>query len=386
MDAALFNQHMKHFSQAQGTSHTVLPISTFGKYAESETGQAYQDGTLNLDNFNLDPYILTFLKELQHTPEDPPLINTNISTEDVKRNYKYWKEARCTSPTGRYLSLYKTWLEVPKEKQEDYEGIISEYFFAILATIMQICKQHQIPVPRWLNVHNLYILKKARVYKIHHLCTLHKLESEVNLMQQEVIAQRLMQNTKKHHQLDEDQHGGRNGRTATGIMVGKSFTMDTVHFQRANIGCTDCDTKACYGWIAPLILLLMYIKIRLAYPTGIFFATILYNMQYYITTAFGTATQSKFFEKLAALYDIGQGSTDGPSGWTMLSDVLLNCYNKLCKGFTMANPANNIKLKCNADMFVNENTLMHNDPQQDTTPYTLMTNIQHDAETWSRLL
>eukprot|EP00957_Ditylum_brightwellii_P087608 6669693-Ditylum_brightwellii.AAC.1 len=98
MDAALFDQHVKHFSQAQGTPPTVVPISTFGKYAES-TGQTYRDGTLNLDNLNLDQYTLTFLKELQHTPEDPPLINTNISTEDIKCNYKNWKEATCTSPT-----------------------------------------------------------------------------------------------------------------------------------------------------------------------------------------------------------------------------------------------------------------------------------------------
>eukprot|EP00957_Ditylum_brightwellii_P114600 8738777-Ditylum_brightwellii.AAC.1 len=52
----------------------------------------------------------------------------------------------------------------------------------------------------------------------------------------------------------------------------------------------------------------------------------------------------------------------------------------------MTNPANDIKLKCNADIFVNDNTLMHNDPQGDVTPHTLMTNIQHNAETWSRLL
>eukprot|EP00957_Ditylum_brightwellii_P210694 15365271-Ditylum_brightwellii.AAC.2 len=109
-------------------------------------------------------------------------------------------------------------------------------------------------------------------------------------------------------------------------------------------------------------------------------------MQYYITTAFGTATQSNFFERLAALYSIGQGSTDRPSGWMMLSDMLLKCYHTLCKGFAMANPANGIKLKCNADMFVIDNTLMHNDPQKDATPNTLMTNIQHGTETWSRLL
>eukprot|EP00957_Ditylum_brightwellii_P097363 7415968-Ditylum_brightwellii.AAC.1 len=162
--------------------------------------------------------------------------------------------------------------------------------------------------------------------------------------------------------------------------------MDTIHFQHANIGCTDCDAKACYNKIIPRIIILTCLKVGLAYPTGVFFATIFYNMQYYITTAFGTAMQINFFEKLVALYIIGQGSTDRPSGWTMLSDVLLKCYHKLCKGFTMADPANNIKLKYNAGMFVDDSTLMHNDPQHDATPHTLMTNIQHNTETWGRLL
>eukprot|EP00957_Ditylum_brightwellii_P145445 11075258-Ditylum_brightwellii.AAC.1 len=41
MDVALFDQHVKHFRQTQGTPLIVLPISTFGKCAESETRQAY---------------------------------------------------------------------------------------------------------------------------------------------------------------------------------------------------------------------------------------------------------------------------------------------------------------------------------------------------------
>eukprot|EP00957_Ditylum_brightwellii_P036854 2790745-Ditylum_brightwellii.AAC.1 len=58
---------------------------------------------------------------------------------------------------------------------------------------------------------------------------------------------RLMYNAEKYNHLDNDQHGGRNGRKAIDIVIGKAFALDTVHFQRANARCTDCDAKACYN-------------------------------------------------------------------------------------------------------------------------------------------
>eukprot|EP00957_Ditylum_brightwellii_P071367 5425301-Ditylum_brightwellii.AAC.1 len=60
--------------------------------------------------------------------------------------------------------------------------------------------------------------------------------------------------------LDDNQHGGRNGRSAIDIILGKVFTFDMAHFQRANFGCTDCNAKACYVRIVPIILLLAYFQ------------------------------------------------------------------------------------------------------------------------------
>eukprot|EP00957_Ditylum_brightwellii_P175696 13377765-Ditylum_brightwellii.AAC.1 len=118
-----------------------------------------------------------------------------------------------------------------------------------------------------------------------------------------------MQDAESHSYLDDDQHCGCNGSNAIDIVLGKSFTMDTVHFQCANIRCTDCDAKACYDWILPVVLLLVYVK-------------------------------------------SGQGSTDSPPGWTS-----------------------------NADMFIDDNTLLHNDKSFDISPTELLKRLQHDAET-----
>ena len=63
-----------------------------------------------------------------------------------------------------------------------------------------------------------------------------------------------MVNAEKHKYLSEDQHGGRNGREALDIVFGKTITFDTLHLQRSNFGCTDCDAKACYDCTLPGIV------------------------------------------------------------------------------------------------------------------------------------
>eukprot|EP00957_Ditylum_brightwellii_P188740 14366920-Ditylum_brightwellii.AAC.1 len=140
---------------------------------------------------------------------------------NVKNNFKIWKEQTSTSPDGRYITLYKTWLKVPEEKTEECEGLTSDEFFNVITTVIKLCQQHNISLPRWVTVHNLYIQKQAGNFKLHRLQTIHKLESEVNLLRREVIACQLMNNVEKINYLDDDQHDGRNGRSAIDIVLGK---------------------------------------------------------------------------------------------------------------------------------------------------------------------
>eukprot|EP00957_Ditylum_brightwellii_P018478 1389723-Ditylum_brightwellii.AAC.1 len=74
-----------------------------------------------------------------------------------------------------------------------------------------------------------------------------------------------MANAEKYQCLNDDQHRGRNRREALDVVLGKTFTFETLHLQRANFGCTDCNAKAHYNRITPLVLLLTYFKARLPY-------------------------------------------------------------------------------------------------------------------------
>eukprot|EP00957_Ditylum_brightwellii_P054422 4123099-Ditylum_brightwellii.AAC.1 len=132
-------------------------------------------------------------------------------------------------------------------------------------------------------------------------------------MRREIIARRLMTNVEKRQYLDNDQHRRCNGRTAIYIVLGKTWTFDTAHVQHANLGCTDCNAKACYDQILPIVLLLMYFKAGLPYTACLFFAKLLYQMRYHVTTAYGKSIMVNYFGLLTAVFGICQGSTDGIS-------------------------------------------------------------------------
>ena len=98
----------------------------------------------------------------------------------------------------------------------------------------------------------------------------------------------------KQKYLDDDQHGGRNGRAAIDIVLGRAFVMETAHLKRENIRCTDCDAKSCYDRIIPMVLLLAYVKAGLPYKTAKFFVKLLYKMRYRISTAYGLGAKVNF--------------------------------------------------------------------------------------------
>eukprot|EP00957_Ditylum_brightwellii_P210335 15364855-Ditylum_brightwellii.AAC.2 len=61
-----------------------------------------------------------------------------------------------------------------------------------------------------------------------------------------------MTNAEKYHHIDDEKHGGQNRQNTIDIVLGKSFIVDMLQFQRADFGCTDCDAKSCYNHIIPL--------------------------------------------------------------------------------------------------------------------------------------
>eukprot|EP00957_Ditylum_brightwellii_P038872 2937859-Ditylum_brightwellii.AAC.1 len=225
-----------------------------------------------------------------------------MTTDVVRNHYRIWKEKTSVPPSGRYLSLYKAWIKIPEEDSTDYTGVKSKESFQIINTIMEVAARHQYPLTWWSTIHNLYILKKQGLIKIHKLQTINKIESELNLYWREIITRRLIRNAEKANHLHEDQLRGKNGRIAINIVLGKSYNLDTMHIYRANFRTT---IQKCQ-----------------------ILGKISYSLKYNMTTAFRLGPHQDWHNLIAAGYRIGQGATDGPSVWMFISDIIPKCYSK----------------------------------------------------------
>ena len=215
---------------------------------------------------------------------DPPPIDTNLSIENVKQGFKIWKERTSTSPSGRKLPLYKLWL---KSYAQDDEVLTCDEFFQIITDIINLAQRLQYPLKRWRNVHNLFICKDKGVYKTARLRTLHTIEAELNLIRRELIARRLVRNAETFNMIPMNNSGGRKGRSPIDVVMLKYFAISINHMQRTNCAITNCDARACYDRILPIILYLTYHKMGLPIHECQWLARALVNMEYHMITTHG---------------------------------------------------------------------------------------------------
>eukprot|EP00957_Ditylum_brightwellii_P023072 1740285-Ditylum_brightwellii.AAC.1 len=84
-----------------------------------------------------------------------------------------------------------------------------------------------------------------------------------------------------------------------------------------------------------------------------------------MSTAFGLSEHMNWFDRIAPVFEIGQGAVDRPPGWGAIIDIVLKVYAKLAKGCTIKHIQKQgaDSLKTNADAFVDGATLLHNNDQ-----------------------
>jgi hypothetical protein len=174
-----------------------------------------------------------------------------------------------------------------------------------------------------------------------------------------------MKNLEKHKALANEQYGGQNGRSAIDVVLLKEFTLGILHLKRCNGAIIDCDAKACYNRILAVLVALVYFKAGLALSVCTLFAQALKQMKFYMVTAFGVSEKYNQHSEETPSYGIGQGATDGPPGWTGISDIIIKSHNTKAHGSILEDPTKTIKVKRSVDMLVDDASLTvnDNDPQ-----------------------
>ena len=381
MEQILLRHHQSHFHQAHGTPFTVDPLqSFFGLSTESPNSVKFRNHQIDPSTIPLpEKEITDFLHVLCPSPMDPPPLDVNITMENIKHGFRLWRETTSTSPKGRKLSLYKMWLDEPGT-----DTIMSgNEFFTVILDLILLAQRLQVPLSRWKTVHNLFILKKPNDYRPERLRALHQIDAELNLIRRELIAKRLIRHAEEYQYLKDHNYGGRNGKCANDVVMKKYLTLQIWHLQRHNGALTDCDAKSCYDRIIPILLYLSYSKAGLLHSMYLWLCQCLINMEYHIVTAYSASSDTSTSSDTHPLYGIGQGATDAPSGWLLVSTILSRYYDSKAIGCTLVDPTGYFTLRWTHVMFVDDTYLIHSTGDPKASLSTIEQVVQHDSSTWN---
>ena len=276
------------------------------------------------------------------------------------------------------------WIGLDEEEAMKEDSMTSDEFFTIITSLINIAKELQVPLERWRTVHNLFILKEANNYNITRLRPLHKIEAELNLIRREVITRRLLRQAERVKYLDDNSYGGRNGRSAMDAVLKKFLTLQAMHLARSNGALTDCDAKACYDRVIPLVLYLSYSKAGLPHAACVWLCKSLTQMKYHVTTAHGISDNCSMSTPERTLYGVGQGATDAPTGWLFISTILSQTQDDLGQGCTIADPTSTKTVTWTHVIFVDDTYLIHSLADPEATPTQIATVVEKDVNLWNK--
>ena len=164
------------------------------------------------------------------------LISTEITTDDVLRGFKKWKETTSTSPSGRHLGHYKTLIQNPTLLQ-----CLTDFLFITVNTGLTLT--------RWCDAVNIMIEKDPGKPRITRLRIIHLFEADFNYFLKLIWGSRLVKRAVQLRLLNDGQHGSVPCRTATDPIMLTKLTTDLCRLLKHNLARFDNDASACYDRI-----------------------------------------------------------------------------------------------------------------------------------------
>lgn len=387
----LNHRNVGHFRQALGTPFTIHPLKGhFDWAASSSESEAVLDGTY--DSSHLPALQQEFLSRCRLVIPSPesgalPLLTAAEWIHRVKR----WAERTTTSPSGLHLGHAKALIapfSVPRDStrgaaiQDTQTAVIDAHL-----TLINYAIRHKYSYDRWKTIVNVMIEKTPGDRRINKLRVIHLYEYDFSLLLA-VHWKRMMWQAETRGSINDGQYGGRKDRNPQSLVLFEELKNEICRFSRKSLVNFDNDAKSCYDRILPSVASLLG-RVQGIHKHVVFVhAKTLEEARYKLRTALGV---SKTFAQncdLQPWFGTGQGSTNSPMIWTLVSSALFDIHNDLSHGAEFISPDGSIHIRITIVGFVddsncNTNNFAAND-QSDLE--SLLEAATHDAQLWANLL
>jgi hypothetical protein len=273
-------------------------------------------------------------KLLEHCKkeQDTGIIGERIEINKWKDEIQAWKESTTTSHLGRYLGHYKALLshgpddpqsDAGKELRENQDSLIGVHI-----DLLNYALKHRYSFDRWKTIANVIIPKEKGNNKIHKICIIHIYEADYSALVG-IMWRTLIKALEVRGTLNPGQVGGCADHDANTLIFMEEMKNEICHFSRKLLIIVDNDAAACYDRIIPNIANLVGRKKGLTQNLMSIYAQTLAEAKLKLKTALGVSDE--FYQHCQAfpIYGTGQGSTNSPTIWLIISSIPFDIHDEL---------------------------------------------------------
>ena len=190
-----------------------------------------------------------------------------------------------------------------------------------------------------------------------------------------------MQHGERFRLHSDETYGARKGRSTHGALMTYQLNFGLAQLNKRNISILDSDATGCYDRIPHNLLSIAQQRMGCRKPFAMSHAKTLHNMIHRILTAHGVSSAN--FTKMLA--GVGQGSSNGPSGWHSVCEVIMAAYRDLNPGCRWTSPNRMLEEVVWLAGFVDDVVKFRGFPDDSTWDDTLAA-TQASYRSWQHLL
>ena len=312
IEDAILKQNQQDLEYAQQCPFLQSPLKEYlGNIGATSGADAFLQGTAQVDTsgypnqLEVDTLLANLQKVTEHTLELVP------TDKEYRTSYRKIRESTASSPSGLHYGHYKAAVETDVGKK-------------VLHRLATLPFEHGLSLKRWQQSLHFMLQKKDLPY-INKLRIIQLFEADFNTTLKLIYSRELMKMGDKLQINSDETYGARKGRNTHGALMIYQSNFGLAQLLKRNISILDSDATGCYDRIPHNLLTIAQQRIGCRKEFCVAHAKTLHHMVHKILTAHGIS--SKDFTKMLA--GIGQGSSNGPSGWHSICELLMAAYRQL---------------------------------------------------------
>ena len=385
----LLARNRAHFSQADGTPFTTVPLNSIGHAADTDIADSILNGHIPESLADADEYALDIIKEIANSTLPPLAIN--FDTSSIKQGFRKWKERTSTSPSGLHLGIWKT---LAQSSENEEEQMCTNRLWSVHTSLLNIPFITGQPLNRWKKIINSMLEKIPGKPYLHKLRVIHLLEADYNLALKSAFGRQLMWHCEDNGAFDEGAGGGRPGRGTLDISITQEMIYDINRRYRTNHATNLNDAKACYDRIIPTLTSLINRANGMPKSWVQTHANLLAEAKYHLKTISGISARYHTHSEEHPVYGNGQGAGDSPNQWNQTSSIILQLFFAMAHRAILESPFRDLKVEQATDAFIDDANNYNNDDEQHSmspslrldAPHRLLQWLKTDLTHWDRLL